>query len=116
MCIYVTSLSGNTLTMYMRLSDSVAKLKRMVLDREGVPPHEQRLIFAGAHLEDIRTLRDYNIQPQSTLHLVLRLRGGGPKQAPKRKIPGILPIPEYTQAFGPSRHGACGGGQRPLAR
>jgi len=76
MQLFVKTLTGKTVSIEVEEGESIEDVKAKISEKEGIPPEQQRLIFGGQQLQDAKTLDDYNVGDDATLHLVLRLRGG----------------------------------------
>ena len=74
--VFIKTLTGKTLTVVVKKTDTVENLKKKIYEHEDIPIHRQRIVFASKQLEDARTIADYDITKNATLHLMLRLFGG----------------------------------------
>jgi len=94
MQLFVKTLTGKTVSIEVEEGESIEDLKAKIAEKEGIPPEQQRLIFGGQQLQDAKTIDDYNIGDDATLHLVLRLRGGLPSLIQKLVHPNMSEVDE----------------------
>jgi ubiquitin len=99
MQLFVKTLTGKTVSIEVEEGESIEDVKAKIAEKEGIPPEQQRLIFGGQQLQDAKTLDDYNVGDDATLHLVLRLRGGlskgkAVKEALRTKVSSSKPVNE----------------------